>query len=384
MKNILLYDLSNDGHHYIYNSMVMNHIKNQYNRLCYYTATDNGKMIEELQDNRINVHNIKIKRKANHYLGVGYRTILLLRMLIYARLQGFTRVHLFHLDSNIISLTFLAPLLLGIQLTGTLHWSPTRKWKRRFLLFLLKTSVINKMVVHGDYTQHEFNALLRPRDERKVVNIHFPNFPLSNQRDEAGLGEIDSLLLGWKRPYFLCFGGLRYDKGIDLLLEAASPLKESDFTLIIAGSEAYFKEVDIRQLSGKFGINDKVFLDLRFIPENVMDYYFGICDAVILPYRRLFSGQSGPLTEGAARNKFILGPSHGEIGHTIHTYELGRTFESDNVQDLTDKLEQALEDVKVKGRNDTASVSAGLTEAYAPLISKDRFVRRYRQFFSYD
>jgi glycosyltransferase involved in cell wall biosynthesis len=384
MKNILLFDLSNDGHHYIYNSMVMNHIKNQYNRVCYYTATDNGKMIEELQDNRISVHNIKIKRKANRHLSVGYRTIILLRMLIYARLQGFTRVHLFHLDSNIVSLTFLLPLLFGIQLTGTLHWSPTRKWKRRFLLFLLKASVINKMVVHGDYTQHEFNELLGPRDERKVVNIHFPNFPPSNQHDETGLGEIDSRLLGWKRPYFLCFGGMRYDKGIDLLLEAASPLKESEFTLIIAGSEGDFKEEDIRQLTGRFEICDKVFMDLRYIPENVMDYYFGLCDAVILPYRKQFSGQSGPLTEGAVRNKFILGPSHGEIGHTIHTYDLGITFESDNVQNLTVKLKQALEELSRKGKNDNVSVTTGLAEAYAPLISKDRFVRRYRQFFSYD
>jgi glycosyltransferase involved in cell wall biosynthesis len=381
MKNILLYDLSNDGHHYIYNSMVMKHIKNQYNRVCYYTATENGEMIEELQDNLISVHNIKIKRKPNRHLSVGYRTILLLRMLIYARLQGFTRVHLFHLDSSIISLTFLLPLLLGIQLTGTLHWSPTRKWKRRFLLFLLKVSVIDKMVVHGDFTKHEFNELLGLRDERKVVNIHFPNFPPSNQCDEAGLGEIDSRLLGWKRPYFLCFGGLRYDKGIDLLLEAASSLKGSDFTLIIAGSEGDFKEDDIRKLSGEFGICEKVFMDLRYIPENVMDYYFGLCDAIILPYRKQFTGQSGPLTEGAARNKFILGPNHGEIGHTIHTYDLGITFESDNVQDLTDKLEQALEDVNRIGMHDNASASASLAEAYAPLISKDRFVRRYGQFF---
>ncbi|RED65070.1 glycosyltransferase [Cohnella lupini] len=384
MKNILLYDLSNDGHHYVYNSTVMNQIKNQYDRACYYTATDDEKIIEGLQENKIEVLNIKIKRKPNRYLSVGRRTILLLRMLMFARIRGFKRVHLFHLDSNIVSLIFLAPLLLGIQLTGTLHWSPTRKWKRRFLLLLLKSSLVNKMVVHGDYTQRKFIELLGTGDENKIVNIHFPNFPASVRRDEVGLKHIEARLAGYVRPYLLCFGGLRHDKGIDFLLGAMSSLRDREFTLIVAGSEGDFKEEDIRRLSGKYGIRDKLFADLRFIPDDAMEYYFDLCDAVVLPYRKLFSGQSGPLTEGAARNKYILGPGHGEIGHTIRTYELGETFESENEQDLTDKLAITIEKVNSvrKGRSVEPRPATENANAYAPLINIDRFVKRYAQFFS--
>ncbi|WP_130605839.1 glycosyltransferase family 4 protein [Cohnella abietis] len=376
MKNILLYDLSNDGHHFIYNSTVMNKIKSQYNKACYYTATDNKDIINELRDKQIEVHNIHVTRKANQYLSVGYRTILLIRMLLFARINGFKKIHLFHLDSNIISLLCLLPFLLGLQVTGTLHWFPTRKWKKRILLFLLRFSMVNKIVVHGDYTQHEFNELLRPEHEQKIVNIHFPNFPIPQVSSKDNTKEVEEKLAGLTRPFFLCFGGLRSDKGIDLLLESLAPLRGKSFTLIVAGSEGYFTGNDIKQLAKQYGIEDKVFLDLRFIPDDVMDYYFNACDAVILPYRTLFSGQSGPLTEGAARNKYILGPRHGEIGHTIQTYHLGNTFEAENVEDLTDKLQQTLGTI----HNEGSTLPSNNT--YAPLISMERFIHSYDQFFA--
>jgi hypothetical protein len=48
----------------------------------------------------------------------------------------------------------------------------------------------------------------------------------------------------YKRPLLLAFGGLRYEKGIDLLLASLTHM-EQEATLIVAGPESNFKKSDL-------------------------------------------------------------------------------------------------------------------------------------------
>ena len=81
-------------------------------------------------------------------------------------------------------------------------------------------------------------------------------------------------------------------------MAALSRVKDLDFTIIVAGSEDYFTEADLDEWAAEYGISDRLHKDIRFIPEAVKNAYLDACDAVILPYRSMFSGISGPLTEG--------------------------------------------------------------------------------------
>lgn len=378
MNRMLGYDLSGDGHHHLYNVTVMQHLKTKddFEEIGYCTMAGHEQLISELRGSGIRVHGIASSRRGR--LSLWRRTMYLLGMLIFARRHGYDKVHLFHLDSSILSLIFALPLLGGLRITGTLHWYPTRKLKLRLLMLLLRWNVIDKVVVHGNFTHAR---MLRDGcDERKVANIHVPYFKRPSSELSGKSAELSRSLTERKRPILLCFGGMRYDKGIDILMESLRQLRDLDFTVIVAGSEDYFTEADLDRWAMEYGIADRIHKDIRYIPESVKSRYLELCDAVILPYRGMFSGISGPLTEGAAHQKFVLGPNHGEIGYTIETYRLGDTFEAENRADLADKLRQLVNRLQRGGAN------AGRTNAtslFARFIRDEKlFGENYRKFLA--
>jgi glycosyltransferase involved in cell wall biosynthesis len=380
MANIILFDLSNDGHHFHYNHSIVKHMERdeQFADICYVTSTEQDNLLSRFRGNNTSVHNIRVKRNKTGPLSLWKRTVVLARMLLFARSQGYDKVHLLHLDSLLLSLLLVIPLMRGVKVTGTLHWFPVRRLKQRVLSFLIRRSILHKVVVHGQFTQDKVNRLIGAGRAFQVCSIHFPSLHNRSRQDENDVQEdLGFELQELNRPLLLCFGGLRYDKGIDLLLEAASQIKDKDYTLIVAGSEDYFAKTDIDHWAEQYGIRENVYTDIKFIPESRMDFYFNHCDAVVLPYRALFTGQSGPLTEGAARNKFILGPDHGEIGHTIKAYGLGETFEAENIADLSNKLLQTIEHLKTAGGQLESNHNA-----YKALISPDRFGASYSRFLS--
>ncbi|QJD87184.1 glycosyltransferase family 4 protein [Cohnella herbarum] len=382
MDDILFYDLSNDGHHYNYNSLIMKHVKREGrpNRVCYYTESNNPKIVRALQEEGITVHNVDLPLRKG-IMSIRARTVILLRMLRYARKNDYRKIHLLFMDSNIISLFLLLPLLIGLEITGTLHWYPTRKWKEKVFYWLLNMRVIDRIVVHGDFTRDRVVRCLANVGNRRVVTIYFPSFHHSDVKNsEAGeIKRIKQKLASYKRPFFLCFGGLRYDKGIDLLLEAVARLKDEDFTVLVAGSEDYFNKADIDRIALENGITNKVFLDLKYISTEAANFYFQTCDSVVLPYRSMYSAQSGPLVEGAARKKLIVGPGHGEVGFTIEKYRLGLTFESDRPDDLARKLQTALD--RLNGKDEEPD---GGPNEYASKLTQEKFGDLYRKFFAND
>lgn len=377
---MLGYDLSSDGHHHLYNLTVMQHLKEQgkFEHLGYYTLNGKEEMVRELKGEGIRVVNLPPFRKAGR-LGIWRRTLCLLGMLIYARRHGYGKVHLFHLDSTIAPLLLVLPLLAGLRVTGTLHWYPNRPLKRRILLLLLRIRALDKVVVHGNYTQEK---LIRDGcGEKKVANIHIPFFRRSGEGGSAHLAEARSRLAARPRPYLLCFGGMRYDKGIDLLMQALAAVRDKEFTVIVAGSEDRFTEKDLDKWEREYRLEGRICKDIRYIPESVKNYYLEQCDAVVLPYRAMFSGISGLLTEGAASRKFVLGPNHGEIGYTIETYGLGETFEAENTADLAVKLRKLLNRLS-QGRG-SLQAPPGPASLYARYLRDEKlFGEKYGDFLA--
>lgn len=380
MSRLLGYDLSSDGHHHAYNVSVMRYLQREdrYERIGYYTLDAGLDLVTELTDEGIRVCNLPPFRKPSGKKSIWRRTLCLAGMFVYARRHGYDKVHLFHLDSVILSMLLVFPLAAGIRVTGTLHWYPTKRAKRMLFLLLMKLGIVGKVVVHGNYTHAR---MLRDGcSDRKVANIYFPYFKKASAEPQDGQEEIRTALAALKRPRLLSFGGMRYDKGIDILMAAVSRVKDLDFTVIVAGSEDYFTEADLDRWAAEYGIADRLYKDIRFIPESVKGQYLDACDAVILPYRSMFSGISGPLTEGAACRKFVLGPGHGEIGYTIETYGLGDTFEAENPADLADKLRKLLNRLHRGGLPPLGLNTASL---YARFIRDEKlFGENYRKFLA--
>lgn len=162
-----------------------------------------------------------------------------------------------------------------------------------------------------------------------VQCIHYPCF-LPLKRIESSDNQPKTLL---------ALGGTRYDKGLDLLLEALRLVKE-EFRLVIAGKEEFFTREYIEKAVWEY--REKVDLRLKFLSKEEMMECLQSADMIVLPYRKEFDGASGPMCEGAYLGKMILGPDHGSLGAMIKNNHLGDTFASENVLELAQCIERAV------------------------------------------
>ena len=96
--------------------------------------------------------------------------------------------------------------------------------------------------------------------------------------------------LGIDGDAVLFFGYIRQYKGVKFLLEAFAGLRRPGLTLHIVG-EFYEPKDDYMQAIETLGLEDKVVVVDRYVPNEEVEKYFLACDLVVLPY--LSATQSG-------------------------------------------------------------------------------------------
>ena len=176
---------------------------------------------------------------------------------------------------------------------------------------------------------------------------------------------------GNEPPKLLALGGTRYDKGLDILLEALQQVREP-FRLVIAGKPEDFDEAFIRQKAERY--QDRVELCLHFLSDEEVKQFLQEADIIVLPYRKLFDGASGPMCEGIYLGKTIVGPEHGSLGQLIRSTHTGYTFESENVEKLAACLEYALSHPCLY--DDTAYAAQ---QELKPELFAERYLRIYQK-----
>jgi glycosyltransferase involved in cell wall biosynthesis len=92
----------------------------------------------------------------------------------------------------------------------------------------------------------------------------------------------------------LFFGFIRKYKGLDILFEAMSHLKNTGIKLLVAG-EYYEDDKSYKEQIEKLGISDQLILRTDFIPDSEVKYYLCAADAVIQPYRAATQSGVTPL-----------------------------------------------------------------------------------------
>lgn len=213
----------------------------------------------------------------------------------------------------------------------TLHWvRPGRLQRMSLRAFCSKA---DRVVVHSEYLLKE----LRQLGISNGVHIEYPQFRAMREisRQEARqYWHIPS-----DAPVLLALGNTRFDKGLDLLLDALHRVHAA-FRLLIAGKPDAFDQAFMDAHTQ--GYADRVHTALRYLTDDEIQLAVAAADVVVLPYRFSFNGASGPLGEGVCRDACIIGAGHGNLGDTIRTHHLGYTFETENPEDLARVLTRAL------------------------------------------
>ena len=137
----------------------------------------------------------------------------------------------------------------------------------------------------------------------------------------------------------------------------------------ICGIEQDIKYDDIMMSAKENNIN--VICKNKFLTEEEYEEEIYKTDVILLPYRKIFTGNSGPMTDGIYADKFILGPNNGNLGYLIKKYNLGSTFIQENYNDLAREIEK-ISQVEVKK-----------THKYKYELSIDKFNEKYTDIYNY-
>lgn len=236
-----------------------------------------------------------------------------------------------------------------------------RRSRLRDLAYKRISSNVDAVVVHTDKLKKDFETL----KIKNVCHIEYPHFGdttiITESKEKLGIKGDTKVILA--------IGATHAYKGLDFLLEALNNVKQS-FVLLVAGAEKSFDESYIDEHTKSYAMSVKKVL--KFLSDEEFSLCLNAADIVCLPYRKSFDGASGPLGEGVALGKMIVGANHGSLGQIIELNHLGYTFETENVNALAEVLDEAL---STEWKPDEKYL------AYKELISPRRFQREYAELY---
>lgn len=174
-----------------------------------------------------------------------------------------------------------------------------------------------------------------------VAHPLYDNFGEIISKEEAR----EKLQLNKKDTILLFFGFIRKYKGLDLLIEALSIIKNQHSTfniqhlkLLVAG-EFYDDRKVYDELIEKLGLENDIILHTTFIANSDVKYYFCAADYVIQPYKN--ATQSGVTPLAYHFEKPMLVTNVGGLPDLVADKKVGLVAES-NAIDIANKIEELI------------------------------------------
>ncbi len=196
---------------------------------------------------------------------------------------------------------------------------------RMFTRYFLKSC--DAFVVMSDKVMTDLRQFQKTKPARLVSHPLYDNFGEIISKQAAR----EHLQLPQDEKIILFFGFIRKYKGLDLLLEAISILKNlqpptSNLKLLVAG-EFYEDRKQYDEQIQKLGIKDMLILKTDFIPDSEVKYYLCAADAVIQPYRN--ATQSGVTPLAYHFEKPMIVTNVGGLPKLVPDQQAGLVVEAD-------------------------------------------------------
>jgi glycosyltransferase involved in cell wall biosynthesis len=138
---------------------------------------------------------------------------------------------------------------------------------------------------------------------------------------------------------WLILGNIREEKNYDLAIETLSHFPKA--CLIIAGGLSR-QGVDIDRWVTKskdLGVEERVFWDVRYLPESDFQAYIEASDIILLNYQSTFVSQSGILNSIAPyRKSFVYKKGESALSYTCANYRIGTPCEGDDVHSWKESI----------------------------------------------
>ena len=210
----------------------------------------------------------------------------------------------------------------------TMHSCPNGKIKHWLMRNFCKR--VAAVVVHSEYIKAQLESL-------GLTNVHYVDYPsfydysrIPNRQElkrREGLMETDIV--------FSALGGIRPDKGLDILLDAFKYIDEDakkHIVLNVAGKEGFLSAQQVAMICKQNGIRAR--LNIRPLTDEEFMENVEISDYMVMPYRCNMTGNSGPMTEAIVRGIPSIVPEGSNLGYIAEHYHVGITFKQEDVKDL--------------------------------------------------
>ena len=289
-------------------------------------------------------------------------------------------IHILTLDRMIIAL-FLVLLRYPkiTNLYATLHWGEiiisdkklaNINIKKIILRYLLKRLVANKMSL----IMHSKTLVMKM--DKVLGKVGYAPYPHNIESFDFGCNnKVNRNLICKNIPdnaiVLLCFGATRRDKRSDVAVKVLSKLSKN-YYLLIVGSEDDITKAELIYIAKKYNVSDRLILYLSFVSEKDLISYFHASDALFLPYKKSFCGQSGPLVLAASLNIPVVASPALVIKETIEMYDIGVVAKDDDEENLYNAICELFADGKKKYHNDE----------FIKMYSADYFVAQVIKFYN--
>lgn len=142
----------------------------------------------------------------------------------------------------------------------------------------------------------------------------------------------------------LFFGQIRSVKGLDTAIRAIAALKDEvpNIRLVVAGKLLKDDLERYKQVIAETGVEDNVILHLGYVPQEKVDYYYYACDAIVLPYRKIY--QSGVLLMAMSYGIPVIASDLEGMKDIINHGENGLLFPVDDYNELASAVLRIIED----------------------------------------
>jgi glycosyltransferase involved in cell wall biosynthesis len=146
---------------------------------------------------------------------------------------------------------------------------------------------------------------------------------------------------------FTFIGGVRPNKGVDLLIKAFLRLKNPNYRLMIAG-KIFPPELYAQSLIHMAENDDRIKFNLQHIPNNDFQIYLNAADVVVLPFAKILT--SGTANLAMSFHRPVIAPNVGCLPELIEP-GMGWIFEQGNSDSLLKVMDIASHsDVETAGR----------------------------------
>lgn len=348
-RKAVLIDFLHEGHHAVYSSVLLKGLRSAGFDVMFIGTTVLIEQITNIVGTKEDIKFVIVKSRAlNSGVSNEINKLLFLKDALISIGQFKPDiVHFLQLDRFLFGITLIRLFLKNCRVVSTLHWCGLILHKSGTLKSFINSVLLRYLLCNSKIITHSRKTNEMFEDPYKN-SLYYAPYPIHTEpidhgialmkklsvRQELGITESEVLLL--------CFGGARYDKGLDLAIEALSYLNDS-YRLLIAGKEEDFTQDILMKQAERLGVSNRILFKMDFIEEEKMLDIFCASDYVLTPYSTIFSGQSGPLIYAASLGVPVIGSSAPIIRETIEDYQLGEVFMEYNASSLASYIRNCVQ-----------------------------------------